>query len=187
MRNKATIIGLLLMFIGGGALMAQGGKPTKAQREKRQEKMKAMKKAFIKIELELTESEEQAFWPVYDKYEAKRMEQRKEHRALRKKYKGKTPEEMTDAEAEEILSKEIKFKEQKLALEKAYNDELKKVIPVRKVLMLHRAERKFKKQLLERMKKGRGPNGGRGPSGPGGPRGERGPGPGMEPPHEFED
>ena len=46
------------------------------------------------------------------------------------------------------------FKEKQLALEKAYGAKLKNALPIQKVLMLRKAERKFKKQLLDRMKKG---------------------------------
>ena len=167
MKNKVAIIGLLLMFIGSGALMAQGaGKPTKEQREKRKAKMKEMKKAFIKVELELTDEEEKAFWPIYDKYEVKREALRKEQRGLRKKYKGKKPSDLTDQEAEELITNEMEFRQKRLDLDKAFQEELKGVIPVQKVLLLYKAERKFKKQLLDRMK------GRRGQAGPQGRRGQ---------------
>ena len=171
--KKVAIIGLLLMFLGGGTLMAQGQqRPNKEQREKRRAKMKEMKKAFIKTELELTADEETKFWPIYDKYEAKREALRKEHRTLRKKYRGKSPSELSDQEAEDLMSKEMEFREKRLQLDKDFQSELKGVISVQKIIMLHKAERKFKKQLMDRMKGRRGPGGGQGRRG----------GPGMPPP-----
>lgn len=166
MKNKVAILGLLLMFVGAGTTFAQEfKKPSPEKIEKRKAKMKAMKRAFIGIEIELTAEEEKAFWPIYDKYEAKRGALREEHRALRKQYKGKDPEDMTEAEAKDLLSKETAFREQRLAIDKGFDNELKAVLSAKKILLLHRAERKFKKQLLDRMKGSRGPGGQRGPGG----------------------
>lgn len=175
MKNRIVIIGLLMMFVGAGTVFAQGQrqKPSAEKIEKRKEKMKAMKRAFVGIEIELTPEEEKGFWPIYDKYEAKREELRKEHRSLRKKYKGKSPEDMTEAEAEEVLAKEAAIREKRNQIAKDLDQELKSVLSAKKILMLHKAERAFKKQLLERIKNRRGPGG------PGG-RGEFGPPPGMD-------
>jgi hypothetical protein len=177
MKNRITILGLLLMLVSFQPMFAQDHKkPSKEQIEKRKAKMKAMKRAFIGIEIELTPEEEKAFWPIYDKYEAKREALRNEHKELRKLYKGKEPEEMTEAEAKDILAKEASFRERRLEIDKGFDNELKSVLSAKKILMLHKAEMKFKKQLLDRMK------GRRGPGGHGGPRGEFGP-----PPHMMED
>ena len=58
MKNKTAIIGLLLMFIGFGQLVAQQGGDKAEKRKARKEKVRAMKKAFIKKELSLT------FWQI---------------------------------------------------------------------------------------------------------------------------
>ena len=59
MKNRGAIIGLLLVCMSLGTMMAQSSeKPSQEQREKRKAKMKEMKKAFIKTELDLTEEEE---------------------------------------------------------------------------------------------------------------------------------
>ncbi len=154
MKNKTAIIGLLLMFIGFGHLVAQEGGDKAEKRKVRKEKVRAMKKSFIKKELSLTAAQETVFWPIYDEHEIQREALRKKHRETRKKYKGKSPEELTDVEAEDILDSEMAFREKQLALEKAYGIKLKNALPIKKALMLRKAERKFKKQLLDRMKKG---------------------------------
>ena len=48
MKNKTAIIGLLLMFIGFGQLVAQQGGDKAEKRKARKEKVRVMKKAFIK-------------------------------------------------------------------------------------------------------------------------------------------
>ncbi len=168
MKNRGVIIGLLLVCISLGTMMAQpSGKPSQEQREKRKARMKEMKKAFIKTELDLTEEEEQIFWPIYDEYENKRDLLRKDHKSLRKQFKGKSLDALSEAEAEEMLIKEMEFREKRLALDKYFEQELKSSFSAKKIILLHKAERKFKKQLLDRMKGRRGGEGmdrrGRGP------------------------
>ena len=60
--------------------------------------------------------------------------------------------ELTDEEAEDLISSEMEFRQRRLDLDKAFQEELKGVISIQKVLLLNKAERKFKKQLLDRMK-----------------------------------
>jgi Spy/CpxP family protein refolding chaperone len=153
MKNRGVVIGFLLVCLSLGTMLAQpAGKPTQDQREKRKAKMKEMKKAFIKTELNLTGSEEQIFWPIYTEYENKRDALRKEHRSLRKQFKRKSLDELSESEAEEMLSKEMLFREKKLALDKDFERELMSNLSAKKIILLHKAERKFKKQLLDRMK-----------------------------------
>jgi Spy/CpxP family protein refolding chaperone len=121
--------------------------------------MKEMKKTFIKTELELTEEEEEVFWPIYDEFENKRDALRKEHKSLRKQFKGKSLDELSEAEAEEMLTKEMEFREKRLALDKDFEQELKTSLSAKKIILLHKAERKFKKKLLDRMKGRRGGEG----------------------------
>ena len=164
MKNKIAIIGLLLMFIGSSALFAQNQNGLdQDQREQRKARMREMKRNFIKSELELTEKEELLFWPIYDKYEQKRQEIRKEHRLDRQKYRGKSPNDLTDQEADDLITNEMNFRQKRLDLDKEFQNELRDVLPVKKILMLHKAERKFKKQLLDRMKGRRGQNNQNGP------------------------
>ena len=173
-----------ILILGAGAiggffgahLIKSGARVSFLVREKRKAKMKEMKKAFIKTELDLTEEEEKVFWPIYDEYENKRDALRKEHRSLRKQFKGKSLDELSEAEAEDMLTKEMEFREKRLALDKDFEQELKSNLSAKKIILLHIAERKFKKQLLDRMKGRRGGEGmerrGRGPANfpPSGPR-----------------
>lgn len=131
-----------------------------AKRAERNEKIKAMKVAFITSELNLTENEKQSFWTVYDKHEEDEKALRETHKEFRKNYKGKSIDEMTDAEAEALIDNGILLKEQRLALDKSFNNDLKSVLPIKKVLKFHKAQRKFKRKLLKRMKgnKGAGKN-----------------------------
>ncbi|MBX7094234.1 MAG: hypothetical protein K1X56_05895 [Flavobacteriales bacterium] len=150
---------MLLMGIGMiSTAMAQ-------EPENKKEKMEAAKIAFITKELELTTEEAQKFWPVYNQREAESDAVRKEMRA---KMKGKKIEEMSDAEVEKSMDEMLALKQKELDIEKKYNTEFKKVLPVKKVAKLHMAERKFKEEVMKEWKD-RHPGGpeGKGPGGNG--------------------
>lgn len=157
MKNRGAVIGLLLMCMSLATMLAQPvGKPSQEQREKRKARMKEMKKAFIKTELDLTEEEEEVFWLIYDEYDNNRDALRREYRSLRKQFKGNSLDDLSESEAEDMLTKEMEFREKRLALDKDFEKELKSNLSAKKIILLHKAERKFKKQLLDRMKGRRG-------------------------------
>jgi hypothetical protein len=155
-----NVIACMILLLAFGFSTAQGQPPSAEKRKERIEKIKAYKREFIQQELELTADEEVGFWKVYDEFELKRDELRKEHHQLREKFRGKKPEEFSEAEAEEILANEMLMKEKRLKLDKEYDAALKGVIPATKILKLHRLERQFKRKLLQKMGDHKGPRGG---------------------------
>lgn len=131
---------LIAFFLTGfGVLTAQ--KPVK---NKFTDKIESHKIAFITEQLNLTPEESQKFWPLYNEYSAK-------ERELRPDFKGR-PESVTEAEANDIISKFFENEEKRLNLMKNYYQKFKMVLPASKVVKLHFAERKFKEKLLEKMK-----------------------------------
>ncbi len=132
---------ILITIIAGLAiqLKAQNG-----------EKLEAMKIGFITQKLNLTSDEAKIFWPVYNKYT-------EELKKLRASTKGKLLEEMsdlpnmTDAEAEKVLNEMVGFKIAEAELLKKYANEFKKVLPVKKVVLLFKAENDFKREILKKL------------------------------------
>ena len=118
------------------------------------ERIEAMKIGFITERLDLTSEEAKVFWPVYNKFTD-------EMKKLRLTTKGKITEEMTDmpslsdAEADKILNDMVNFKLNEAELIKRYAQEFKKVLPVKKVVLLFKAENDFKRELLKRLTKGK--------------------------------
>ncbi len=154
---KYLIVFILFSF----ALNMQAQEPPRSK----EDRIKAVKIAFITEELNLTPEESQGFWPIYNEMEEKHKEMRKRAR------EDKKPdfETMSDAEVASWLDEHIAMEEAKVALHKEYIQKFKKVIPVRKIAKLLEVEHKFKKELLRRMQEHRGEHG----PGPGG-RGGRG-------------
>ncbi|MCC6818738.1 MAG: hypothetical protein IT245_07600 [Bacteroidia bacterium] len=137
----------LLLSLNNFSLQAQGngkkGKPNK------KEKIEELRKKFFNEKLSLTETEQKAFWPLYDEY-------KKKEKALRDSFKSKyKPNDvvfMDDKQAEAFLNATIKLKEDQTSLYKEYIEKFKKVISVKKVAMLPMLEREFKKEVMQRAK-----------------------------------
>jgi len=114
------------------------------------ERLEAMKIGFITERLNLSSDEAKVFWPVYNKFTD-------EMKKLRQSSKGKISEELadmptkTDAEAEKVLNDMVNFKIQEADLLKKYASEFKKVLPVKKVVLLFKAENDFKRELLKKL------------------------------------
>lgn len=124
------------------------------QREEMREKIKAQKVAYITNKLDLTAQESQAFWPIFNAYEAKVETIKKEDlRSIRRSLKQST--DVSDSEANALLDKlilaETNLHESRLQLIK----DLKQVIPAQKILKLKAAEDEFNRKLFERLKEQR--------------------------------
>jgi hypothetical protein len=123
-------------------------------------KMKAERVSFLTEKLQLTVDEAEKFWPLYNEYLSKREEMMWGKRE--KMHRNFDPSQLTDEEMGKMLN-EILDQEVKLAqLKKDYFDKLKTILPIRKVLTLHRVEQEFMNHMLNKLREGRGPGESRG-------------------------
>lgn len=125
-----------------------------AQSTQSREKMESIKIAYITEKLTLTEKQSQTFWPIYNSYQ-------KERRALRpySKDKNEKPEankenleQKTDAEINALILSRFEAEEKMLALQKTYFEKYKTVLSMQQIAKLYKAERDFRKEVLERIK-----------------------------------
>ena len=131
--------------------------------EQWRERVRAEQVAFLTSELNLTEAEAQAFWPVYNDVQKQR---REAFKASGEAFKAL--QEGIEKDAAKLLDK---YLDAKKAGEKIENDAVaryKKVLPIEKVGKLVLAEEKFRHQQIGKL----GGKGGFRP-GPGGPQGPR--------------
>ena len=102
--------------------------------------------AFFNRELQLTDSEAEQFWPLYDQYRA-------DEKALKKSYNlDRKIELLTDEEVDRLVFKAFELEEKQLNLKRKYVERLKPVLPIRKIALLRRTEQKFKRGLLNKIK-----------------------------------
>lgn len=141
--KRTTYIGVTILIILGSfsrAAFAQDG-----------EKIKSMRIAIYTDVLKLSPQEAKLFWPVFEEYQKKlkdiQTQEKKERNQAVKNWSL-----LTDPEAALLLDKMMDYEQKQLDLKKQYIEEFKKVIPVKKVLLLRKAELQFKKALLEKIK-----------------------------------
>jgi hypothetical protein len=115
-------------------------------KQKKKEMIETQKVSFITKYLDLTTTEAEKFWPVYNEFIAKKQE-------LINKHKGnkinKKIDEMTDKEAETLVNQQIIEAQELLDLKKTYLMKYKEVLPMKKLAKLTEAENEFKKYLLK--------------------------------------
>jgi hypothetical protein len=124
-----------------------------AQNERFKEKMdqvKSLKVAFITNELALTADESAKFWPVYNAFETKQREIRKQKiSSYMDRRDDAGLEKLTEKEASGLLSQMESNEEQLHQLRKKLVSDLRGILPAVKIIKLKKAEEDFNKKLLE--------------------------------------
>lgn len=125
--------------------------------QKGRERIEAQKIAYITKQLSLTPDEAKLFWTVYDEYQDKK---EAEQKAYREKYilQWADINKLTDKEAKELADSFVIHEQKMLDLNKEYNLKFQKVLPIRKVVMLYKAERNFRRILLKKIREYRKSN-----------------------------
>ncbi len=124
-----------------------------AQNKDRQERIKALKIAFITERLQLTETEAQKFWPIYNAFDAENQKMRK---ATMGKFRKVDFESMSDQEAENHLEDLMATDKRKHELKQQFVKDLSKVLPAKKIILLKASEDAFNRRMMEQFKKRRG-------------------------------
>lgn len=155
---KKTMM-MLVMFVGMN-ITAYG-----------QEKVEQLKIAYFTKELNLTTSEAEKFWPIYNEMEGKIKEIRKSRRKI-----AKNLHQNGDSLAVDVVKKNtIAIFDSEIAevnVKKEYYNKIGDAIGYKKASKVYKLEMEFRKKLLQRLKEERG-NGG-------GPGGNRPPRPGGQ-------
>ena len=143
MNTNHRILILVLFLVGTTAFYGQG-RPIR-------DKIKTLKVAFITERLSLTSEEAQVFWPIYNAHEDKiEAIKRKERTQIRSKLLDF--DSLSEKEADAILSELITLEGEKAKLTLDYFEELRSVMPSKKIILLTKAEEDFKKRLLQEMR-----------------------------------
>jgi hypothetical protein len=123
-----------------------------AQHKEREERIKTLKIAFITERLAFTETEAQKFWPIYNAFEDKNNELRKQSYNHRKV---ENIETMTELEAKALVDDMILLENKKFKLREKFMKDLLTAIPAKKVILLKATEDAFNKRMFEEFKKRR--------------------------------
>jgi hypothetical protein len=120
--------------------------------KEKEERIKALKIAFITERLAFTESEAQKFWPIYNAFED---ENNKLRRQSYNKRKVEDMESLTELEAKKLLNDMVSIEEKRHELRQKFMKDLLTAIPAKKVILLKASEDEFNKRMFEEFKKRR--------------------------------
>jgi len=135
---------VLFLFTTSGTLVAQS--------QEQIDKFNEERKVYFTEELELTDAESKAFWPLYEDFHNRKMKLVEDERNTWV-YAHKNADNLTDKEILETLEKGYSLKVKQLELEREYYQEkFLEALPTKKVLKLGKVEWDFRRHLLHRLR-----------------------------------
>jgi hypothetical protein len=148
MKKVLFISGMLLMLVAN--VFAQTDSDDLD--ESRRNKIETLKRAYISEKLELTISEAEKFWPIYNEFDAAKTANRKEMRRLNNKLKaGALGEKETIALIDQINVK----RKAEIDLESKFLKDAMPVLGPVKVTKLTQIQKDFQRELMKKMKERR--------------------------------
>ena len=147
MKNyKLLIVSVFLISI---ASFGQDG-PMRERFKEKKEQIKALKVAFITTELNLTPDEAAKFWPLFNSFEDKQQEIKKQKlKAYLERTDSNAIDRLSEKEAASLLTQMESTEDELYQLKKKFVANLKGVLPSTKILKLKKAEEQFSKKLLQ--------------------------------------
>lgn len=142
MKKITFIISFLLITLSVNAQFKRGSK----------EKIKALKIAYITEQLNLTESEAEKFWPLYNKFDEEMMSLRLQERInIKKKIKELGGiEALSENDAKNISEKMLTLDKAIYITKQTFYNKLTNVISYKKIIKLEIAEKDFHRKLLRK-------------------------------------
>lgn len=144
MRNIFTI--LLVLFLSTSLYAQQGGRIDREQLE-------AAKIAFITTRLDLTPSQAEKFWPIFNEFSNQRESTLKIMAAL-----SDGSDDSSEEEAKAKIQKRFELQQKLIQDEKAFVDKASTAITYNQIFKLNRINRDFTRQLYQRQRRPPGGN-----------------------------
>ena len=141
-RNLLQLLFLLISFTA----VAQSGQRLREKKEQ----IKSMKIAFITNELSLTPDEATKFWPLYNAFEDKQQDIRKQKlKGSLNRMDDSTLDKLSEKEASLLLVQMENAEDELFQNKNKFQSSLKGVISSVKILKLKKAEEDFNRKLLQ--------------------------------------
>ncbi|MFZ4105488.1 sensor of ECF-type sigma factor [Flavobacterium sp.] len=146
---KNYLLFIVSLFLTSIFSFGQNG-PLREHFKQKKEKIKALKVAFITTELDLTSDEAVKFWPIYNAFEDKQQEIKKQKfKAYLERTDANLIDKLSEKDAASLLTQMESNEDDLFQLKKKFISSLKGVLPSNKILKLKKAEEKFSKKLLQ--------------------------------------
>ena len=146
MKNIFNVIIVVLLLISSVSVKAQNENKS----ESRREKFRAEKISFLTEKLDLSPTEAQKFWPVYNTLEKSRWAAQKARRELEAKVQDVEGKNLSKNEIIQLTRDYSSSMEKEGELYVKYNEEFLKILPPVKVLNLYRLENEFRMYMIRK-------------------------------------
>ena len=140
--RKLILIAIILISSLGNA-MAQ------KDQDDRDDRLATYRAEVFTRVLRFNSEEAQGFWPVYNSFLDRREQLQRDFRA------NKQEDQMSDSEVAEQIKQYFEKKQRDLELEKELYQNLKTVLPLRKIAKIPMAEREFRESLVKQLQENR--------------------------------
>ncbi|RTY82904.1 sensor of ECF-type sigma factor [Flavobacterium sp. GSP27] len=118
--------------------------------KEKKEQIKALKVAFLTTELNLTTSEAEKFWPIYNLFDDKQFELRHQKmKSFMRRMNDGSLDQITEKESNSFLVQIEETEEELFFLRKKFVQNLREILPSVKILKLKKAEEDFNRKLLQ--------------------------------------
>ena len=142
-KTKALVIVLTLtIFLTGVTMPALAEEKPADNMQLVQEKIKADKKLFVANNMQLTEKEDKAFWPVYESYQKDLRKHNDQVLKLIDDY-AKNYETMTDQTAQNLTNKYLALESERVKLLQSYVPKFSKAVGSKKAARYMQLENKI--------------------------------------------
>jgi hypothetical protein len=141
--RKSLVILLLLTAFG---LQAQG------RFKEKKEQIKALKNVFISTELNLTPTEAEKFWPLYNAFENTKREIKHDKKQQLLEANDDNIDQLSAKDAMAFLAKSESIEDNLYQERKKFIQSLKEFLPAIKILKLKKAEESFNLKLLQQFR-----------------------------------
>lgn len=140
---KKSIITLFILFLSVASF-------SQNERQEKEDKIKALKIAYLTENLDLSTTEAQKFWPIYNTYEEQQQSVRSEYH---NKKRDINIDALTETEAQILLKELEALNAKRNSINDNYMLALKKVLTAKQILKLKNTEDNFKRKMFSEYKK----------------------------------
>jgi hypothetical protein len=137
---------LLLVLLVSFAAPLRAGDADEASLEILLETLRSNKKALVDVNLQLTDDEARAFWPVYDRYQQQLAEIQERLLRVIEDYKAAFGT-MTDEKAMELVADYLAVEKDRNEVRRSFLEPISEVLPGRKVMRFYQIENKIEAVL----------------------------------------
>ena len=109
------------------------------------DRVEALRMAFINKKLEFSSGEAEKFWPIYNEYNDKLKALKRNLKQAYRQYNTS----MSEKEAADLIHLEMMTRQAEADLYKLYSEKLKTVIGTLKLAKLHLAEEEFRREMIK--------------------------------------